>query len=152
MAKTILDGIDEDAEARAIAEAEADVAAGRVVPHDEVVKWLRSWGRGARLTNCPAPFPSPDDAGRMDFLGLGRRRGHRRYIGNFNPYAARDMADRIIEAANSLATFPYRGRQVPGTSLRETTLARPYIIRYRVDPDRVVILRVRRGSCHPTRP
>jgi plasmid stabilization system protein ParE len=35
--------------------------------------------------------------------------GIRRYIGNFNPYAARDMAERIIEAGNSLATFPYRG-------------------------------------------
>jgi predicted transcriptional regulator len=34
--KTIFDKIDQDAEARAIAEAEADVAAGRVVPHDEV--------------------------------------------------------------------------------------------------------------------
>jgi len=40
MAKTkmIFEEIDDNAEARAIAEAEADVAAGRVVPHDEVVK------------------------------------------------------------------------------------------------------------------
>jgi plasmid stabilization system protein ParE len=58
----------------------------------------------------------------------------RRYIRNFNPYAARDMAERIIEPGNSLANFPHRGRQVPGTRLRETTLARPYIIRYRIDP------------------
>ena len=72
--------------------------------------------------------------------------GIRRYIGNFNPYAARDMADRIIEAGNSLANFPYRGRSVPGTQLRESTIARPYIIRYRVEPNRVVILRVRHGA------
>jgi predicted transcriptional regulator len=45
--KTIFDDIDEDAEARAIAEAEADVATGRVVPHDEVVKWL-SYDRRVR--------------------------------------------------------------------------------------------------------
>jgi predicted transcriptional regulator len=32
--KTVFDEIDQDAEARAIAEAEADVAAGRVVPHE----------------------------------------------------------------------------------------------------------------------
>ena len=38
--KTVFDEIDEDAEARAISEAEADVAAGRVIAHDEVVKWL----------------------------------------------------------------------------------------------------------------
>jgi predicted transcriptional regulator len=54
--KTIFDEIDEDAEARAIAEAEADVAAGRVVPHDEVVKWLRSWGTPDELP-CPVPKP-----------------------------------------------------------------------------------------------
>jgi toxin ParE1/3/4 len=72
--------------------------------------------------------------------------GIRRYIGNFNPYAARDMADRVIEAGNSLANFPYRGRSVPGTQLRESTIARPYIIRYRVEPNRVVILRVRHGA------
>ena len=43
--KSVFDGIDEEAEARAIAEAEADIDAGRIVPHEEVVKWLRSWGR-----------------------------------------------------------------------------------------------------------
>ena len=56
--KTIFDEIDQDAEqdaeARAIAEAEADVAAGRVVPHDEVVKWLQSWGTPDELP-CPVP-------------------------------------------------------------------------------------------------
>jgi toxin ParE1/3/4 len=86
------------------------------------------------------------------FSALADVEGIRRYIGNFNPYAARDMAVRIIETGNSLATFPYRGRQVPRTPLRETTLARPYIIRYRVDPDRVVILRVRHSARRPTRP
>ena len=42
------------------------------------------------------------------------------------------MAARIIEVGNNLANFPYRGRAVPGSQLRETTLAPPYIIRYRV--------------------
>jgi toxin ParE1/3/4 len=56
------------------------------------------------------------------------------------------MAEWIIEAGNSLTVFPYRGRQVPGTQLRETAFSRPYIIRYRVDPDLVVILRVRHGA------
>jgi len=35
---------DEEAEAASIARARADVAAGRVVPHAEVVKWLKTWG------------------------------------------------------------------------------------------------------------
>jgi predicted transcriptional regulator len=54
--KTISGEIDQDAEARAIAEAEADVAAGRVVPHGQVVKWLRSWGTPDEL---PRPIPKP---------------------------------------------------------------------------------------------
>jgi len=86
------------------------------------------------------------------FSALTDLEGIRRYIGNFNPDAARDMAERIIEAADSLATFPYRGRLVPGTPLRESTIARPYIIRYRVNPDRVVILRVRHGARRPMPP
>jgi len=52
--KTIFDDIDEEAEARAIAEAEADVAAGRVVPHEQIVEWLKSWG-----TPNERPFPLP---------------------------------------------------------------------------------------------
>ena len=50
---SIFDGIDEDAEERALAEAEADYAAGRFVPHEEVVRWLRSWGKPDELP-CPS--------------------------------------------------------------------------------------------------
>jgi predicted transcriptional regulator len=35
---------DEALEALLDAAAEADYAAGRVVPHDKVVEWLKSWG------------------------------------------------------------------------------------------------------------
>ncbi|HEY1430981.1 MAG TPA: hypothetical protein VGF39_05030, partial [Stellaceae bacterium] len=51
--KTIFD-INTDTEARAIEEAEADVADGRLVPHEEVVKWLQSWGTPDELP-CPVP-------------------------------------------------------------------------------------------------
>lgn len=40
----LFDTEDWDAEERALLEAEADLAAGRVVGHDEVVRWLESWG------------------------------------------------------------------------------------------------------------
>jgi len=43
-------------EARLDAEAEADYAAGRVVPHAEVAKWLASWGTPNELP-CPEPKP-----------------------------------------------------------------------------------------------
>jgi hypothetical protein len=52
----LFDDIDEDAEERADLEAEADVAAGRVVPHDEVVTWLESWGK---LGELRPPRPKP---------------------------------------------------------------------------------------------
>jgi predicted transcriptional regulator len=45
---------DPEAEEQALQQAEADVAAGRVVPHAEVVRWLQSWGKADEL---PAPKP-----------------------------------------------------------------------------------------------
>jgi predicted transcriptional regulator len=41
---SIFEQIDDSAEARALEQAEADVAAGRVVSHGAVTAWLRSWG------------------------------------------------------------------------------------------------------------
>jgi addiction module RelE/StbE family toxin len=76
----------------------------------------------------------------------------RRYIANFNPDAATAMAAKIIEIGDDLSNFPYRGRQVPDTDLRETALARPYIIRYRIEGNRVILLRVRHGRRRPTNP
>jgi plasmid stabilization system protein ParE len=79
----------------------------------------------------------------------------RRYIENFNPYAARAVAAQIIEAGNCLAIFPhrghYRGRSVPvpGPQLRTLRLARPYIIHYRLSRAGVLILRVRHGVRRP---
>lgn len=35
---------DAEADALSLAEAEADILAGRVVPHDDVVEWLKTWG------------------------------------------------------------------------------------------------------------
>ncbi len=41
---SIFDPADDAEEARAMAEAEADIAAGRVISHEAVSRWLRSWG------------------------------------------------------------------------------------------------------------
>ena len=43
-----------DAETRADARAEADIAAGRVVDHAEVAAWLATWGK-------PAERPAPPE-------------------------------------------------------------------------------------------
>jgi predicted transcriptional regulator len=51
---SIFDDVDEEAEARALAEAEADIAAGRVVPHEKVIRWIKSW-----FTDDELPRPEP---------------------------------------------------------------------------------------------
>lgn len=45
---------DPKGEARLDAEAERDLAAGRTIPHAEVVAWLESWG-GPNELPCPEP-------------------------------------------------------------------------------------------------
>lgn len=50
---SIFDVDDEEAAARALAEAEADIAAGRVVPHEQVAEWLDTIG-----TPHQKPMPS----------------------------------------------------------------------------------------------
>lgn len=53
---SIIDEIGTAAEQRAISEARADVAAGRLVPHHEVARWLRSWDTPEELP-CPGVPP-----------------------------------------------------------------------------------------------
>ncbi len=74
----------------------------------------------------------------------------RAYIEQFNPHAAAKVASAIVEAGNSLATLPYRGRPLPDTDNRELVTIYPYIIRYRVVGNIVRILRVRHTSRQPT--
>jgi addiction module RelE/StbE family toxin len=68
----------------------------------------------------------------------------RAYIQQFDPGAAQRMAQKLIEAGNSLSDFPDRGRPVAGR-YRELPIVPPYVIRYRVDAGRVLILRIRHG-------
>ena len=62
------------------------------------------------------------------------------------------MAEALLAAGDSLVNYPFRGRPVPGTFLRELVTVSPYIIRYRIDGDEVVILRVRHSARRPTDP
>ena len=67
------------------------------------------------------------------------------YVSAFNPAAAQRLAERLVAVADSLAEFPNRGRDV-GEGRREMTTVWPYILRYRVRDDAVIILRVRHGA------
>ena len=72
------------------------------------------------------------------------------YIEDFNPPAAQRLAERIKRSAMSLADQPDRGRAV-SARLRELTIMSPYIIRYRVEAEAVVIVRIRHGARRPTK-
>jgi plasmid stabilization system protein ParE len=74
------------------------------------------------------------------------------YLNDFNPRPARHLAESLFAAGDGLVEFPLRGRKVPKTELRELVTAHPYIIRYRIDGEVVVILRVRHGSRRPINP
>jgi addiction module RelE/StbE family toxin len=74
------------------------------------------------------------------------------YLYQFNPRAAMQLAESLFTAGDALTNFPHRGRLVPRTEMRELVTSHPYIIRYRIDGDAVVILRVRHTSRRPTTP
>lgn len=68
----------------------------------------------------------------------------------FNPAAARRFAAESVVAADSLPTFPERGRPGLEEGTRELVAVRPYWVVYRAEAngDRVWILRVRHGARH----
>ena len=76
----------------------------------------------------------------------------REYIEQFNPQAASHVAHALKAAGDGLAHFPRRGRPVPKTGFRELVTAYRYIVRYYVDENKIVILRVRHMAQRPTDP
>jgi len=81
---------------------------------------------------------------------MAHLRSIRAYLEQFNPKAARDLADALIATGNNLEHYPHRGRPVPGTDKSEPVTAYPYIIRYRVAGDTVRMLPVRQTTRRPT--
>ncbi|MDR6852441.1 plasmid stabilization system protein ParE [Sphingomonas sp. BE123] len=71
----------------------------------------------------------------------------RGYVAQFDPDASRRLARRLVEAANSLAEFPDRGR--PSTrGRRELVTVPPYVIRYKVEGNCVIIGDIKHGREH----
>jgi len=67
------------------------------------------------------------------------------YISAFNPAATLTLGERLLAVADSLSEFSERGRDV-GEGRREMTTVWPYVLRYRVEGDAVIILRIRHGA------
>lgn len=70
------------------------------------------------------------------------------YIEPINPPAARRLAQRLIDTGDSLCDFPHRGRLIGG-GFRQLALIYPYLIRYRVDGETVIVTGVRHGAREP---
>ena len=70
------------------------------------------------------------------------------YIEIFNPTAARRMGERLLALVNSLISSPHRGRPAPGGT-RELVTVRPYVLRYEVQGDLVIILHIRHSARRP---
>ena len=65
-----------------------------------------------------------------------------------NPTAAERIVTRLLAAGESLAQFPHRGRPASG-GVRELAIVPPYLIRYRVVGDTVVVVSIRHGRQRP---
>ncbi len=73
----------------------------------------------------------------------------RAYIGAVKPLPAQRMAGRLVAAADGLSEFPGRFRSAG--PVRELVAIKPYVIRYRVKGECIVILRIRHGARRPIR-
>jgi plasmid stabilization system protein ParE len=67
------------------------------------------------------------------------------YIEAFSPLAAQRMAVRLIAAASSLELAPERGRSI-GDGRRELVVITPYVVRYRIEGGRVLVLEIRHAA------
>lgn len=70
------------------------------------------------------------------------------YVRVFDPRAADRLGNRLVSAAGTLTDFPNRGRPTSGGK-RELPTVPPYIIRYRVEGEIVLILGIRHGAQRP---
>ncbi len=70
------------------------------------------------------------------------------YVRDFSPAAAARLDMQFVSVAESLATFPERGRPI-GRGRREVLVLKPYVIRYVLVADEVRILSIRHGARRP---
>lgn len=70
------------------------------------------------------------------------RRSAITYLSDLNPVAAIRLEEALVLAADSLSTFPYRGRPGLVGGTRELATVPPYLLIYEVQKDLVCILRI----------
>ena len=70
------------------------------------------------------------------------------YVRDFSPVAAARLEMQFVAVAESLATYPERGRPI-GRGRRELLVVWPYVIRYVLVSDEARILSIRHGARRP---
>ena len=70
------------------------------------------------------------------------------YIEQRNPAAANRLQQRLLALGNSLRFAPHRGRLM-ARGVRQLVTVPPYILRYRVEGDDVIIVGVRHSARRP---
>lgn len=69
------------------------------------------------------------------------------YIATDNPRVALDIGDRIFQHVSHLSEYPDMGRHGRRQKTRELVVPRtPFVIVYRIDSDRIEILRLLHGA------
>lgn len=66
-------------------------------------------------------------------------------VSQHSPLAAQRLGQRLLAAGDALDADPDRGRAIT-RGRRELTVIAPYLIRYRLRDDQVIILEVRHGA------
>ncbi|WP_454717713.1 type II toxin-antitoxin system RelE/ParE family toxin [Caulobacter segnis] len=69
-------------------------------------------------------------------------------VGQSRPLAAQRLGQKLMAAGYNLAESPERGRAIR-RGRRELTVVAPYLLRYRIEGERVIILEVRHGARRP---
>ncbi|WP_165799354.1 type II toxin-antitoxin system RelE/ParE family toxin [Caulobacter zeae] len=69
-------------------------------------------------------------------------------VGQHSPIAAQRLAQRLLTTGDTLATNHDRGRPIK-RGRRELAIVPPYLIRYRIKAEQVLILEVRHGARRP---
>lgn len=73
----------------------------------------------------------------------------RAYIAADDSAAASRLAIALVAAGDSLISYPFRGSATGWFEARRLVVMRRYLIYYRVEEERVVILRVRHAARRP---
>ena len=67
------------------------------------------------------------------------------YVEQFDPAAALRTGEALYALGNSLSDFPRRGR-LTAEGFREMVRVRPYILKYQIKGDRVIIRSIRHSA------